>query len=148
QVRPALIHELPQLSQLAADYRSGASSPVQVTQELLNRIDETNPLLNAFISVWHERALQAAAHAERELGSGIDRGPLHGVPIALKENITVAGERATYGSRAVPRHNQDADAWITHALLENGAVIIGKTNLLEYAYGIVHPAFGQTNNPW
>jgi len=133
---------------VAAAYRSGARSPVGVTRAALARIDAVDDRLRAFVSVWHEDALVSARLAEKELAAGVDRGPLHGVPVALKDLIDVAGRTATYGSLTTPDPRPDRDAAIVHALRRAGAVIVGKTNLLEYAYGIVHPAFGQTNNPW
>ncbi len=136
------------LNELSAALRSGDESPVQLVEEALARIASGNDRLNAFISVWADSARKAALAAERELRAGNWRGPLHGVPIALKDNIEVAGHAATYGSLARPPSGPAGDAAITARLREAGALIIGKTNLLEYAYGIVHPEFGQTNNPW
>lgn len=143
-----LSRQLEPIQALAAAYRRGDESPVRVTADLLGRIERDNPALNAFISVWHDAALESADAAERELRAGRDRGPLHGVPVALKDNIEVEGSSATYGSHAVPRPRPGGDAWITTTLRRAGAVILGKTNLLEYAYGIAHPDYGKTNNPW
>ena len=144
-----LARKLDGIDAVAAAYRSGERSPVDETRAALARAHEVEPDLNAFVTLWDESAIRDAEAAERELRSGIDRGPLHGVPVAVKDLIDVQGSTATYGSRAEPaRLRPDRDAAIVGRLREAGAVLLGKTNLLEYAYGIVHPAFGQTNNPW
>ena len=104
--------------------------------------------LNSFITVLGERSLERAATAERELRAGQDRGPLHGVPIAIKDLVDMAGVPTTFASRAGSPKHPTEDAPVIRRLEAAGAVILGKTNLLEYAYGAVHPDFGQTNNPW
>ncbi|GGK11180.1 amidase [Deinococcus malanensis] len=136
------------IPQVAARYRAGTLSPVDVTRASLSRIEELNPALNAFITVTADLALAQAVHAETELRSGLDRGPLHGIPVALKDLTDTAGVRTTCGSRVLADHIPDKDADVTVRLREAGAVLLGKTNLLEFAYGIVHPDYGQTNNPW
>ncbi|ACO47999.1 amidase [Deinococcus deserti] len=136
------------IPQVAACYRSGSLSPVEVTRACLARIEELDPALNAFISVTAELALAQAVQAETELRSGTDRGPLHGIPVALKDLTDTAGVRTTCGSRLLADHVPGQDAVVTVRLREAGAVLLGKTNLLEFAYGSVHPDYGQTNNPW
>lgn len=122
---------------------------------MLDRIRELNPRLNAYITVCEEEALQSAQQAEAELNaknrkSGRDRGPLHGIPISLKDNIYTEGIRTTGGSRIlrdfVPLH----DAPVVRSLKKSGAVILGKTNMHEFAYGVTteNPHFGTTRNPW
>ncbi len=143
-----LARRLDPIHTVAAAFRNGARSPVDVTSEVLERIDAVDDRLRAFLSVWHDDALRAARLAEEEIAFGVDRGPLHGIPVALKDLIDVQGRVATYGSHTTPDPRPDRDAAIVAALRHAGAVIVGKTNLLEYAYGIVHPAYGQTNNPW
>ncbi len=136
------------IPEIGALYRSKAISPLEITRLTLDRIAQLNPSLNAFISLTSEKALEQASRAERELHTGVDRGALHGIPIALKDLIDTAGIRTTCGSRIlrdqVPKH----DAIITTRLEESGAVLVGKTNLLEFAFGIVHADYGQTNNPY
>nr|WP_246580521.1 amidase [Deinococcus aestuarii] len=129
-------------------YRDGSLSPGEVTRFTLERIERLNPVLNAFITVTAERALLEAERAEAELRGGLDRGPLHGVPVALKDLVDVAGVPTTCGSRIWADHVPERDAAVTTRLETAGAVLVGKTNLLEFAYGIVHPDHGQTNNPW
>lgn len=136
------------IPEVGAHYRAGRLSPLDVTRAALARIEELNPSLNAFITVTADLALRGAAQAEAELRAGKDRGPLHGILVALKDLADTAGVRTTCGSRLLANHVPETDATVTRRLHEAGAVLIGKTNLLEFAYGIVHPDVGQTNNPW
>ena len=136
------------IAALGAAYRRGTLSPVAVTEAALERIKRHDGKLNSFITVLAARSLEQAAAAERELAAGQDRGPLHGVPIAIKDLVDMAGVPTTFASRAGSPKLPDADAPVIRRLEAAGAVILGKTNLLEYAYGAVHPDFGQTNNPW
>jgi aspartyl-tRNA(Asn)/glutamyl-tRNA(Gln) amidotransferase subunit A len=129
-------------------YRRGEVSPVEATQAIFNRIDRLNGHLNAFITLLHEPALEQARQAEKELRQGIDRGPLHGVPVSLKDLFDVAGVRTTAGSRIWQDHIASQTATAGQRLLDAGAILIGKCNLLEFAYGIVHADYGQCNNPW
>ncbi len=136
------------INRLGQLYRSGDVSPVEATQAVLERICELDKRLNAFITVLEEPALACARQAEIDLRAGIDRGPLHGVPVSLKDLIDTAGVRTTCASPIrrdyVPQHSATSALRLEQA----GAVLVGKCNLLEFAYGIVHPDFGQCNNPW
>ena len=136
------------IGELGARYRQRALSPVAVVRQALDRIATLDRSLNSFIRVSADEAVAQAAAAERELAAGRDRGPLQGVSVAVKDLIDVAGVPTTYASRADSPRMPVADAALVRRLKEAGAVILGKTNLLEYAYGAVHPDFGQTNNPW
>src|SRR5262249_58131719 len=136
------------IADLGERYRRRSLSPVDVTRQSLARIAALDPSLNSFITVLEKESLAQAETAERELAAGRDRGPLHGVPVAIKDLIDVAGVPTTCASRADSPRRPAADAALAGRLKEAGAVILGKTNLLEYAYGAVHPDFGQTNNPW
>lgn len=145
-----LFASIPEIGRL---YRSGELSPVEVTQLTLERIEAHQtghgpPTLNAFITVTSDIAMQAATRAEHELRAGTDRGPLHGIPVALKDLVDTAGIRTTAGSRILADHVPGQDAAIVTRLKDAGAVIVGKTNMLEFAYGIVHPDYGATWNPW
>lgn len=121
----------------------------QVTDACLRRIEEDNPRLNAFILVMADRARQQAREADRELAAGRDRGPLHGAPISIKDLIDVAGTPTTAASRVREGHVAAHDAPVVVALREAGAVIIGKTNLHEFAFGTTNEdsAFGPARNP-
>lgn len=135
-------------------FRRRKLSPVELTRFLLERIEQLNPSLNAYLTVCGESALKEAARAETELlggrGKRKDRGPLHGIPISLKDNIYTKGVRTTAGSKIlkdfVPLH----DAPLVTALKNAGAIILGKTNMHEFAYGTTtdNPHFGPARNPW
>src|SRR5712692_3080395 len=134
---------------IGAAYRRRELSPVDVVQACLDRIARCDRRLNAWITVLGEQALVDAKNAERALGRGDDRGPLHGVPVAVKDNIDVVGVRTTCASSILAdAAAATTDAAAVRRLREAGAILLGKTNLLEFAYGIVHPDYGQCNNPW
>ena len=133
------------IAELGAGYRQGKFTPLQVVQQALDRAARLDPGLNAFAHIADCRA--AAAQAGAELAQGLDRGPLHGIPVAIKDLIEVAGMPTGYGSKVHPPRMATVDAPLVARLRAAGAVILGKTNLLEYAYGIAHPEIGQTNNP-
>src|SRR6476619_991613 len=135
------------IEQIAAQIRSGAVSPVDLVRRCLDRI-EARLELNAFITVMADSAVSAAQVAEREIISGRYRGPLHGIPISVKDLIDVAGTPTTSGS-AVPPRLATRDALIVTRLREAGAIIIGKTNLHEFAFGTTseESAFGPVHHP-
>jgi len=122
----------------------------QMTEECLRRIELGNPALNAFILVMADSARQQARQADRELAAGRDRGPLHGVPISIKDLIDVAGTPTTAASRVREGHVAAHDAPVIVALRDAGAVIVGKTNLHEFAFGTTNEesAFGPARNPY
>jgi aspartyl-tRNA(Asn)/glutamyl-tRNA(Gln) amidotransferase subunit A len=125
-------------------------SPVELTQGCLARIERLNPKLNAFITVTADTALAEAGAAASEIQRGRWRGPLHGIPIALKDLVDTAGVRTTAASAAFKDRVPTADAEIVRRLKAAGAVFLGKLNLHEFAYGgssaISH--FGPVRNPW
>lgn len=125
-------------------------SPVELTRECLERIERFNPALNAFISVMAESALAEARAAEEEISRGQWRGPLHGIPIALKDLIDAAGTRTTAGSQLYENRIPAEDAEVVRRLRKAGAVILGKNNLHEFAYGgsSLVSFFGDVHNPW
>ena len=135
---------------LAEKLRAKAVSPVEVTQGCLERIERLNPALNAFITVTAESALQQARTAEAEIQRGQWRGPLHGVPIALKDLIDTAGVRTTAASALFENRVPQEDAEVVRRLKASGAVLLGKLNLHEFAYGgsSVISHFGAVRNPW
>src|SRR5215475_344233 len=136
------------IADLGERYRRRSLSPVDVTRQSLARIAALDASLNSFITVLEKESLAQAETATHELAAGRDHGPLHGVPVAIKDLIDVAGVPTTFASGADSPKMPTADAALVRRIKAAGAVIIGKTNLLEYAYGAVHPDFGQTNNPW
>ncbi|WP_420594129.1 amidase [Deinococcus sp.] len=135
------------IAEIGALYRSGQLSPLELTRQCLARIEALNPTLNAFITVTAQQALADARQAEQELRVGHDRGPLHGIPIALKDLIDTAGIRTTCASRILRDNVPQQDAPLVTRLRAAGAISLGKTNLAEFALGIAHPDYGQVNNP-
>jgi aspartyl-tRNA(Asn)/glutamyl-tRNA(Gln) amidotransferase subunit A len=141
---------LTSISELAERLRRREISPVEITQDCLLRIEKEDSGLNAFITVMAESALAEARRAESEILRGEWRGPLHGVPVALKDIIDVAGVRTTAASALYKDWVPEHDAEVVRRLRQAGAVIIGKNNLHEFAYGgsslVSH--FGDVHNPW
>ena len=142
--------ELPRsLTDLARAFRERHLSPVEAVRVLLGRIEAADGELNAFITVVPERALQEATRAEREILGGHHRGPLHGVPVGLKDLIYTEGVRTTMGSAFFKDYVPDYSATVVLRLEEAGAVMVGKTNTHEFAYGPTgdRSYFGPTRNP-
>ena len=135
---------------LANEIRQGSLSPVELARQTLDRINRAQPTLNAYITVTEELALEQARRAEREIREGRDRGPLHGIPFAAKDLFYTRGIRTTVGSKILRDFVPDHDAAVIEKLREAGAVLIGKTGLHEWAYGITsnNPHFGAIHNPW
>lgn len=129
--------------------RSGEVSAVDLTRACLERIDAVEPTLNAFITITAERALAQAAAADRDLAAGHLRGPLHGLPLSLKDLFDVAGLPTTAGgSFDAPAAAHDSA--VTARLAAAGTVLLGKTGLHEHAFGVTsdNPHFGAVSNPW
>src|SRR6185437_16644782 len=125
-------------------------SPVELTKLCLQRIERLNPKLNAFITVTAESALRDARQAEAEIQKGRWRGPLHGVPIALKDLFDTAGVRTTAASGVFKDRVPNEDCEVVRRLKSAGAVLLGKLNMHEFAYGGsgIISFFGPTRNPW
>jgi aspartyl-tRNA(Asn)/glutamyl-tRNA(Gln) amidotransferase subunit A len=125
-------------------------SPVELTRDCLARIEKLNPTLNAFITVTAESALAQARQAEKEIRQGQWRGPLHGIPIALKDIIDTAGTRTTAASALFKDRIPAEDAEVVRRLKDAGAVLLGKQNLHEFAYGgsSVVSYYGAVHNAW
>jgi Asp-tRNA(Asn)/Glu-tRNA(Gln) amidotransferase A subunit family amidase len=138
------------LAQVAAQIRARQLSPVELAELILERIARRDPALNAYQLVMAERARAAAARAEREIADGDYRGPLHGVPLAVKDLLDVAGTPTSAGSTILAGRVADADATAVERLEQAGAVIVGKTRLSEFAYspGSNNAHYGPTRNPW
>jgi len=136
--------------QLALLLQRKELSPVELTNATLQRIERYNPKLNGFITVTADEALREAQAAEQEIGQGRYRGPLHGIPITIKDLFATRGVRTTGGSKLFADWVPDHDATAVARLRAAGAVIVGKTNLHELAYGVTNdnPHFGPARNPW
>jgi aspartyl-tRNA(Asn)/glutamyl-tRNA(Gln) amidotransferase subunit A len=133
----------------AAQVASGKFTSEKLTEECLSVIEALNPKLNAFITVTADEALQQARRADKEIAAGRRIGPLHGIPISLKDLIDQKGVRTTAGSLVRKDHVADADAVVTKHLRDAGAVFVGKTNLHEFAFGTTSEdsGFGLVRNP-
>ena len=130
--------------------QSGDLSPVELTQQTLDRIAKLQPVLNAYITVTADHALEQARQAEAEIRSGNYRGPLHGIPYAAKDLFYTKGIRTTVGTKFLADFVPDFDATIIEKLNAAGAVLVGKAGLHECAYGITsnNPHYGPIRNPW
>ncbi len=138
------------LAQASAAIRARTISPTELTQACLHKIDKLNPLVNAFITVTGTEALAQARGLEAELERGHWRGPMHGIPIALKDLIDTAGTRTTAASAVFANRIPMADAYVVTRLKEAGAILLGKLNMHEFAYGGTSDVtfFGPVRNPW
>ena len=142
--------ELSTISELAMRLRKREVSPVEIARGCVGRIERLNPALNAFITVMGDSAVAEARAAEAEIGRGQWRGPLHGIPIALKDLIDTAGVRTTSASALHQSRVPGKDAEVVRRLRTAGAIVIGKNNLHEFAYGgsSLVSYFGEAHNPW
>ena len=138
------------LHELAGRLRSKDVSPVEATEAVLERIERLNPKLNAYITVMADQALAGARTAADEIAAGGYRGPLHGVPVAVKDLCQTKGVRTTAASKILADWVPDEDATIVRKLREAGAILVGKLNLHEFAFGTtgVSHHFGPARNPW
>jgi aspartyl-tRNA(Asn)/glutamyl-tRNA(Gln) amidotransferase subunit A len=141
------------IEEISRLFRKRKLSPVELTHLLLARIVELDPKLNSFITITSDQALAQAKKAEAELFSrkaSRDRGPLHGIPISLKDNIYTKDIRTTAGSKILSKFIPQHDATIVTQLKNAGAILLGKTNMHEFAYGVTsnNPHFGPVHNPW
>jgi len=125
------------------------TSPVELTETVLNRIDTLNEKMRVFITVTRDEALQSARKAEHELAAGHTR-PLQGVPVSVKDLYDTQGIRTTAGAKVFADRVPEQDAVAVKMLKDAGAVIVGKTNLHEFAYGVttINPHYGTARNPW
>ena len=138
------------LEEASSRIRSKSVSPVALTQACLDRIAVYNPKVNAFITVLHDQALAQARELEAEQKAGRFRSPLHGIPIALKDNIDTKGIRTTAASAVFDDRIPEEDAEVVRRLKAAGAIFIGKANLHEFAFGGTSATsyFGPVRNPW
>ena len=130
--------------------RTKAISPVEVVDTFLERIHTVQPRINAFITVLDEQARHAARQAEKEIMEGHYRGPLHGIPFAAKDLFFTAGVKTTCGSRILAEFVPSEDATVISRLNDAGAILLGKTNMHEFAYGVtnLNEHYGNVRNPW
>lgn len=137
-------------AELGFGYRNGGPSPVDVVEALSQRVAQIDPTLNVMIAFDRDVVTAAARLAERELSQGIDRGPLHGIPVAVKDIVDVAGMATTCASAVMDGEPATADAAVIERMRDAGAIVFGKTNTHEFACGgpsfdLPHPP---ARNPW
>ena len=123
---------------------------MEVTEAALAQADRLQPTLNSFITILHEQALESAREQEEALATGEYRGPLHGIPIGIKDNIATDGIRTTVASKVFAQHVPEEDAHVVALCKRAGAIILGKENLEEFAAGVTsnNPHYGAVHNPW
>src|SRR5437773_1925689 len=146
---PVMATEAQTIAELSRALQVRETTAEAVLERCLQRINERNGTLNAFITIFEHEARARAREADREIAAGKYRGPLHGVPISIKDLFDVRGSATTAASRVRQDHVADADAPSIAALRQAGAVFIGKTNLHEFAFGTTSEdsAFGPARNP-
>ena len=133
------------IQQASEDLHSGIITPTELLADTLERIDQLDSDIQAFVTVMRDQAYEEAEKAENEQRTGLFRSPLHGIPIAIKDLIAVKDVRMTAGSKVLADHISREDATVVEQLRTAGAVIVGKTNTYEFAYGTYTPP---TRNPW
>ena len=136
------------LTEASGRIAAGSLSPVELTQAVLARIARLDPTLHAYLTVLPDAALQAARTAENEIAAGRRRGPLHGIPVAAKDLCDLRGTTTSCASRVRDAEPPAADATCVTRLLDAGAIIVGKTNLTEFALMGYHPELPIPLNPW
>ncbi len=133
------------IREAAEEIHSGLITPTELVLEMFERIDEQESEIQAYVTVIRDQALEDAERLERELRTGLYRSQLHGIPIAVKDLIAVKGVHTTASSRVLEHHLSLEDAMVVEQLRKSGAIILGKTNTFEFAYGPYAPP---TRNPW
>ncbi|MBT2692079.1 amidase [Bacillus sp. ISL-55] len=134
--------------QVADLYRRKELSPVELIGSTFERLKEVDLELSSFITILESEAMEAAKEAEAAFSRNEERHILFGIPYSVKDLYFTKGVRTTCGSRILKDYIPDYTAPLVSILQNCGGILIGKTNMLEFAYGIVHPDYGQTNNPW
>jgi aspartyl-tRNA(Asn)/glutamyl-tRNA(Gln) amidotransferase subunit A len=138
------------IARAAKALRARELSPLELTESYLRRIERLNPRVNAYVTVTAERARADARRATEDFAAGRIRGPLHGIPIALKDLFETEGIRTTGGAKIHADHVPAQDCTVAKRLRDAGTILLGKLNTHEYAYGVTtnNPHFGPTRNPW
>src|SRR5215831_325783 len=138
------------ISEIAPLIRKKQISPLELAKSYLDKIKKLNPRLNAYLAIMEQEAITAARKAERETTKGNYLGALHGVPFSIKDNIATKGVTTTAGSKILSDWVPDFDATVVDRLKKAGVVILGKTNMHEWAKGSnsINPFYGTSYNPW
>ena len=136
------------LTEVAGLIKKKDVSPVELTQAMLDRIAALDGKLYSYLTVTADLALQQARAAEQEIGKGTYRGPLHGIPIAVKDLCYTKGTRTTCASKILANWVPDYNATVVEKLAAAGVVLLGKLGMTEFAYGGYHPSVHPPVNPW
>ena len=138
------------ITELASRIRAKEVSPVEVTEAALAQADRLQPTINSFITILYDSARAQAKEAESAIARGNYKGPLHGIPVGIKDNIATGGIRTTLGSKVLADHVPEEDAHVVSLCKQAGAIILGKENLEEFAAGATsnNPHYGAVHNPW
>lgn len=138
------------MAEAASQLREGAITAMELLESALSRAADTEAQLHAYLTIDHDGAREAAARADRELAAGQDRGPMHGIPVALKDNMVTRGLETTAASQILSGYLPPYDATVVTRLRDAGVVLVGKTNLDEFAMGssTENSAYGPSYNPW
>ena len=136
------------ITELAEAYKSRKLSPVEVTRQVLDRIERLDPSLHSYVTVTGDIAIEQARKAEEEIGRGAIRGPMHGVPVGIKDLCETKGVKTTWGSTILADYVPDADCTVVRKLFDAGAVMVGKLQMTEGAYAVHHPEITAPANPW
>lgn len=140
--------EFKSIEDLADAYRARKLSPVEVTQLMLDRIDTLDPDLRSYLTVTPEVALDQARKAEAEIGRGEHRGPMHGIPIGVKDLCETRGVRTTWGTVVLSDYVPEQDCTVVRKLFDAGAIMLGKLHMTEGAFSGHHPELHPPVNPW
>lgn len=140
--------EFATIMELAAAYRAGKTSPVEVTQLMLDRIALLDPELRSYLTVTPEIALEQARQAEAEMARGEYRGLMHGIPIGIKDLCETDGVRTTWGTTVLAGNVPEADCTVVRKLFDAGAIMLGKLHMTEGAFAAHHPELPAPVNPW
>ena len=145
-------NELPKLtiSELSLKIRAREVSPTEVVESALAQAERLQPALNSFITILYDQARSKAKEQEEALVRGEYKGPLHGIPIGIKDSIATAGIPTTAASKVFSKYIPETDAHVVKLCKDAGAIILGKENLDEFSGGATSnsPHFGPVNNPW
>ena len=136
------------VTELAEAYKSRSLSPVEVTRQMIERIERLDPTLRSYVTVTADIALEQARKAEEEIGNGRIRGPMHGVPVGIKDLCETKGVKTTWGSKILADYVPDADCTVVSKLYDAGAIMLGKVKMTEGAFSVHHPEVEPPINPW
>lgn len=136
------------ITELADAYKTRKVSPVEVTKLILDRIEKLDSRLHSYVTVTADIAMAQARKAEEEIGRGQSKGPMHGIPVGIKDLCRTKGVRTTWGSKILSDYVPDIESTVTTRLFEAGAIMVGKVQMTEGAFSVHHPDVTAPINPW